>query len=83
MAITERTINNKRTASGELTGRPGTVYDVRIKYRSEGKYKSYVKKGFTTKRDAQLHEAEMKRKLSVPSYIPLSAASGKRQSASI
>lgn len=77
MAITERTINNKRTASGELTGRPGTVYDVRIKYRSEGKYKSYVKKGFTTKRDAQLHEAEMKRKLSVPSYIPLSAAQRK------
>lgn len=53
------------------------MYDVRIKYKSEGKYKTYVKGGFSTKREAQLHEAEMKRKLSVPSYVPLSAAQRK------
>lgn len=34
MAIQERTVKNKRNASGELTGKAGTVYDVNIKYKS-------------------------------------------------
>ena len=27
MAISERTVQNKRNSAGELTGKPGTVYD--------------------------------------------------------
>lgn len=64
----------KRT--GMLTGRPGTVYDVNIKYPFGGGYKAYVKKGFTNKKDALQHEAEMKVKLSNPSYIPTTATQG-------
>ena len=78
MAIIERTIKNKRTASGELAGKPGTVYDVRIKYRSEGKYKNYVKKGFASRREAKQHEAEMQQKLTNTAYMPLSASQQKR-----
>ena len=37
MSITERTVKNKRNSAGILTGKPGVVYDVNVKYRSEGK----------------------------------------------
>ncbi|MDL2287057.1 hypothetical protein LJB90_00620 [Eubacteriales bacterium OttesenSCG-928-G02] len=38
MVIQQRTVKNKRDANGALTGKPGTVYDVYIKYDSpEGK----------------------------------------------
>ena len=77
MAISERKVKNKRNSSGELTGKSGTVYDVNIKYKSNGQRKSYVKKGFRTKREAQQHEAEMKAKLSNPSYTPSTAAQRK------
>ena len=69
MAITERTVQNKRNSTGELTGKPGTVYDVNIKYKSNGKQKTHSKKGFTTKKEALQYEASMKNKLSNPSYI--------------
>lgn len=74
MAITERTVKNKRNSSGILTGKPGTVYDVNIKYTSEGRPKTYSKKGFATKSEAQQHEALMKNKLANPSYTPPTAA---------
>ena len=74
MAITERTVKNKRNSAGILTGRPGTVYDVNIKYTSEGRPKTYSKKGFPTKSEAQQHEATMKNKLANPSYVPPTAA---------
>ena len=77
MAISERKVKNKRNSAGELTGKSGTVYDVNIKYKSNGQRKSYVKKGFCTKREAQQHEAEMKAKLSNPSYTPSTAAQRK------
>lgn len=73
MSISERTVTNKRSRTGELTGRPGVVFDVRIKYKVNGAYKTYTKKGFTTKREAMQHEAAMKAKLSCPSYVPPSA----------
>lgn len=73
MAIQERTVKNKRNASGELTGKMGTVYDVNIKYRSGGKPRTYSRKGFPTRKEAQQHEAEMKAKLTNPSYIPPTA----------
>lgn len=77
MAVTERTIKNKRNSSGELTGKAGTVYDVNIKYKSEGRSKTYSRKGFPTKKEALLHEADMKAKLTNPSYIPPTAAQRK------
>ena len=73
MAITERSVKNKRNSSGELTGRAGTVYDVNINYKSEGKSKTYSRKGFPTRKEAVQHEADMKAKLTNPSYVPPSA----------
>lgn len=60
MAITERTVKNKRNSTGVLTGKPGIVYDVNVKYRSEGKVKTHSKKGFATKSEAQQYEAMIK-----------------------
>ena len=74
MAITERTVKNKRNSTGVLTGKPGIVYDVNVKYRSEGKVKAHSKKGFATKSEAQQYEAMMKNKLANPSYVPPTAS---------
>ena len=53
MAISSRQVQNKRDGNGVLTGRPGTVYDVNIKYKApDGTKKSYAKKGFSTKKEA-------------------------------
>lgn len=77
MAITSREIKNKRTVSGELTGKCGLVYDVNIKYKVGKKMKTYSKKGIPTKKDAIQLEAEMKVKLTNPSYVPPTAARAK------
>ena len=74
MAITERTVKNKRNSAGILTGKPGTVYDVNVKYQSDGKLKAHSKKGFATKSEAQQYEAMMKNKLANPSYVPPTAS---------
>lgn len=69
MAVTPRQVKNKRDKEGKLTGRAGTVYDVNIKYKTPfGEKKAYVKKGFITKQEAAMHEAEMKVKLQNPNY---------------
>jgi len=78
MAVTPRQVKNKRDADGALTGRPGTVYDVNIKYKTPDGYKSYAKKGFATKKEAQQHEAKMRAKLINPSFIATVAAQGKQ-----
>lgn len=77
MAISERAVKNKRNSAGELTGKPGTVYDVNIKYTSGGENKTHARKGFPTKREALQYEAEMKAKLTNPSYVPPTAAQRK------
>lgn len=77
MAVMERTVKNKRNSAGELTGKAGTVYDVNVKYKSGGANKTYSRKGFLTKKDALQHEAEMKAKLTNPSYTPPTAAQRK------
>lgn len=77
MAVMERTVKNKRSSSGELTGRAGTVYDVNIKYKSEGRSKTYSRKGFPTRKEAMQHEADMKTKLTNPSFTPPSATQRK------
>ena len=44
MAISTRQVKNKRDSNGVLTGRPGTVYDVNIKYTApNGEKKTYSK----------------------------------------
>ena len=77
MAISSRQIKNKRGSDGVLTGRAGTVYDVDIKYKTSDGYKHYIKKGFTTKKEAQQHEAEMKIKISTPTYSQTQNAKSK------
>lgn len=77
MAVSSRHVQNKRDGNGILTGKPGTVYDVNIKYNSPEGKKSYMKRGFTTKKEATQHEAEMKTKLINPTYTPATAPQGK------
>lgn len=77
MAITERTVQNKRNSVGELTGKPGIVYDVNIKHKVNGQQKTHSKKGFATKKEALQYEAAMKNKLSNPSYVAPTAAQRK------
>lgn len=78
MGIQPRQAKNKRDAAGNLTGKAGTVYDVNIKYTAPDGKKTYTKRGFTTKKEAVQHEAEMKVKLHNPTYTPISAAQGKQ-----
>lgn len=77
MAITSREIKYKRDSAGLLTGRSGLVYDVNIKYKVGKQSKTYSKKGFATKKEAQQHEAEMRAKLLNPSFVPPTAAQTK------
>ncbi len=77
MAITERTVQNKRNSVGELAGKPGIVYDVNIKHKVNGQQKTHSKKGFATKKEALQYEAAMKNKLSNPSYVAPTAAQRK------
>ena len=77
MSISTRQVKNKRDSDGALSGRAGIVYDVDIKYKTPDGYKHYTKKGFTTKKEAQQHEAEMKTKFSNPSYTPIPSTKGR------
>ena len=77
MAITERTVKNKRNSAGELTGKAGSVYDVNVKYKSGGKSKTYSRKGFLTKKDALIDIRIVKAKLTNPAYTPPSAVQRK------
>lgn len=79
MVASSRHVKNKRDSNGMLTGRPGTVYDVNIKYTApNGKPKTYPKKGFATKKEALQHEAEIKMKLQSPGQMASVAAQGKQ-----
>ena len=78
MAIQSRNVKNKRDASGLLTGKPGTVYDVNIKYNTLDGRKTYAKRGFLTKKEATIHEGEMRIKLLSSSYTPLNSAQSKQ-----
>lgn len=78
MAVKPREVKNHRNADGILTGKPGTVYDVNLKYKTPTGIKTYSKKGFATQTLAKKHEAEMKIKLSNPAFIPAVTAQGKQ-----
>lgn len=77
MAITLRTVQNKRDANGLATGKQGTVYDVNIKYTAPEGKKTYAKRGFLTRKDASQHEAEMRTKLLAPNYNPATTSQSK------
>lgn len=78
MSIISRQVKNKKNADGVATGRAGTVYDVSIRYKTGTGYKTYNKRGFLTKQDAAKHEAEMKVKLTSPSFVPMDAVNSKQ-----
>ena len=74
MAVSARTVKNKRDVSGVPTGKPGTVYDVNIKYTGADGLCSYMMRGFLTKKEATQHEAEMRRAFMNPTYEVATAA---------
>jgi integrase len=78
MGVHTRKVKNKRNTVGELIGKAGTVYDVDIKYKTGDGYKRYTKKGFSTKLEAQQHEAVMKAKLATPTYTPMTSVQSKQ-----
>ena len=64
MAISTRQVKNKRDSNGVLTGRPGTVYDVNIKYTApNGEKKTYSKKGFPTKKETSVYKGYKRDKI--------------------
>lgn len=74
MAISAREVNNKRDSLGRLTGKSGVVYDVNLKYHTPDGQKSYMKRGFLTKKEASIHEAEMKIELQNQAVANVSVA---------
>lgn len=78
MSVSARQVKNKRAADGSSTERAGTVYDVFIKYKVDGVFKTYGKRGFLTKKEALDHEATMRSKLLNPGYVPVKAADTKK-----
>ena len=77
MAVSSRKVKNKRDGNGVLTGKAGTVYDVEFKYKTPEGDKTYSKGGFSTKREASQHEAEMRAKLKNPGYAPVQTSLNK------
>lgn len=69
MAVRPREVKNKKNPGGGKTGRPGTVYDVNLKYTEDGKRNTYTKSGFLTEEEAIAHEGEMRTKLANPDYV--------------
>lgn len=78
MAIISRTVKNRKDANGQMSGRSGTVYDVNIKYKTYEGWKTYNKKGFSTRKEAVQHETEMRQKLSKPGQAAISSKSQKQ-----
>ncbi len=78
MSISTRQVKNKRDGNGALTGKAGVVYDVNVKYQQQGKWKTHVKKGFATTKEAVQYEAEMRTKMASPTYSPIDMAKGKQ-----
>ena len=78
MPIYNRKVKHKKDKDGTVSNRERTVYDVYFKYNtSEGK-KTYAKRGFTDRKEAQEHEAEMRLKLAKPTYSIKAAEEGKK-----
>ena len=78
MPIYSRKVKNKKSKDGVASNREGTVYDVYFKYSSSEGKKTYAKRGFTDRKEAQEHEAEMRLKLAKPTYSLKAAEEGKK-----
>ncbi len=77
MPIYSRKVRNKKK-DGLSSNREGTVYDVFFKYSTSEGSKTYGKRGFTDRKEAQAHEAEMRLKLAKPTYSVKAAEEGKK-----
>ena len=78
MSVASRHVKNKKNADGVATGKSGVVYDVSIRYKTGEGYKTYNKRGFSTKQEASQHEAEMKVKLNNPTFMPTDTVNAKQ-----
>lgn len=64
MAISKREVKNSKA-----TGIPSIIFDVNVKYRSSGKQKALVKRGFLTEEEARCYETQMKKLLQNPEFV--------------
>ena len=65
MAIRTRQVKNKRDSNGVLTGRPGTVYDVDIKYTAQHEAEKRTK----LQNPGQIASIASQRKQTVDNYL--------------
>jgi len=56
MSISTRNVKNRRMGNGLPSGKEGVVYDVFLKYKINGSFKSYCYRGFLAKSEAIKHE---------------------------
>lgn len=77
MPIYARKVKNKRLPDGTASNREGTVYDVFFTYTSNGQKEQYGKRGFLDKASAKRHEAEMRLKVSNPTFSKKASEIGK------
>jgi len=78
MPIYNRKVKHKKGKDGAVSNREGTVYDVYFKYNTPEGKKTYAKRGFIDRKEAQKHEAEMRLKLAKPAYSLKAAEEGKK-----
>lgn len=58
MAIIMRSVKNGKDRAGHLTGQPGVVYDVRVKYKYQEQWKTHVRRGFPSQDAALRYEKQ-------------------------
>lgn len=78
MSVISRQVKNKKNQDGMGTGKSGVVYDVFLRYKTPDGYKTYGKRGFSTKSEALKHEATMKVKVSKPEYAQIAKNEAKQ-----
>ena len=78
MSIAPRKVKNKKNPDGTKSGRAGTVYDVSLNYKLDNEVRSYGKRGFLTKAEAQSHESKMRDFLISPHFIPTTSVDEKK-----
>ena len=78
MPIYSRKVKRKKDKNGIISNREGTVYDVYFKYSSPEGKKTYAKRGFIDRKEAQEHESKMRLRLSKPNYSSKAVDEGKK-----
>jgi integrase len=77
MPVYSRKVKNKKLPDGSYSNKEGTVYDVYFRYQDGDTRQNYAKRGFLDRKEAQEHEAEMRIKLSKPTFSLSAAQKGK------